>query len=420
MHLPIEKWIAERYSSQNITELFNESVICYKNGAYRASLLLSYLGFLTIVKETILSSKSATNFTIGEWNAIRKEVSNHESWEQGVTNALFRGTKAKPIFRLSDDLKEQVEYWRKRRNDAAHFKENEIGSFHTEALWSFIRSNVPKMAVDGGKEGLLNKFEDHFDEDKTAPGSDFTPLVKEIPTSVLTAELPSFFEELPARIDGKLYYTKSDTAKVYNEVFNLSNENAIVALTDYLKDRDRDIKFLSTFPNRLMVMRYTPAQIRTLWKTRLLASDAINPFPIYCEILRNNLIPMAELAGAHLALFNRFNQRSFHKLPESAADIHTLVEKGFYEVVYEEAIVNRELKKFLWVNDKCDMIASMVEHWPLNEKTVTTICVMAESSHPSQWLVRELKELFDNKPTIKNKFGKIVRKLGLSIPSEFK
>lgn len=65
MQLPIELWISERYQSQNINELYKEAVICYRNGAYRASLLLSYLGFLTIIKETIINSRPAIGFVDG-------------------------------------------------------------------------------------------------------------------------------------------------------------------------------------------------------------------------------------------------------------------------------------------------------------------------------------------------------------------
>ena len=35
MKLPIEKWIFEKGYGIDINKLFQESVICYKNGAYR-------------------------------------------------------------------------------------------------------------------------------------------------------------------------------------------------------------------------------------------------------------------------------------------------------------------------------------------------------------------------------------------------
>lgn len=49
------------------------------------------------------------------------------------------------------------------------------------------------MAMDGGKVGLLNKFADHFDDEKTPPGTSFKQLIREIFVSVVETEPPNFF-----------------------------------------------------------------------------------------------------------------------------------------------------------------------------------------------------------------------------------
>ncbi|RYZ91083.1 MAG: hypothetical protein EOP04_01785 [Proteobacteria bacterium] len=422
MKLPIEIWISERYQSGNINELFQEAVICYRNGAYRSSLLLSYLGFLTIIKETIQKSKPAADFAEGEWQEQQRKVSNHESWEQEVTNALFSGAKtgSKKIFLLNDDLRAQVQYWRSRRNDAAHNKDNKIIASHTEAFWVFLQSNIPKMVVNGGKDGLLLKFYEHFDDELTPPGSDFRHLVQEIPAAILESELPTFFHELPKYIDGRKYYLKNDTSKVFDEVFNLPDAKVVTALAAYLKQDDRDIKFLTAYPNRIPLMHYSAAELRALWKTRLLRADQVNPFIIYAELLRLGAIPPSELDAAHKSMFNRFHQVDFNKLPESDQDIATLLSNGYYEVIYKDAIEERELKRFLWVNDKCDMLISMVRHRPLDAKTVTTICTMVNSSNPSNWLIRELKELFADEPRVKHQFEALAAGAGIAMPEKLK
>ncbi|TDN79360.1 hypothetical protein DET49_13823 [Salegentibacter sp. 24] len=75
MKLPFEEWTIEKRFSRNVSKLFNEAFICYKGAAYRASLLFSYLGFLTIIKEIIIKSNKATSIPQGRWDDIWKEYS---------------------------------------------------------------------------------------------------------------------------------------------------------------------------------------------------------------------------------------------------------------------------------------------------------------------------------------------------------
>jgi len=421
MKLSIEQWLDERHYSQNVQELFKEAVICYRNHAYRASLLLSYLGFLSIIRDTINKSKPPVDFIEQEWKQKIKEINDHEGWENAVYDILIQGSKpkVKEVFKLNDDLKQQLAYWRSRRNDAAHYKDNEIGGHHTEAFWSFVKSNVPKMAVNGGMKGLLNKFFDHFDDEKTAPGTDFKPLVKEISTSVLLTELPDFFEQLKASIDGKMWYLDSESYKVFNEVFNLSDEKVVNALTHYLKDKNKDIKFLDIYPNRLIQMNYTDPDLRQLWKKKMFSNIYnINPFTIYSELLRNNLIPVDEISTVNAMLFSKYEQVSNRKLPIES-DIPTLIQSGFFDTIFDEAIVKKDLKMYKWVNSKCELIALLIEYTPLKNETVSCVCGMANSRYPSEWLIREINRTFSEKPAIKKSFEAIALKLGLEMPSGF-
>src|SRR6185295_17074722 len=88
------------------------------------------------------------------------------------------------------------EYWRGRRNDCAHARANEIGAVHVESLWLFIRSNLAKLIVAGGRTGLFERFRRHFDATFTPPGNDFLPLVQEIPLSVRHQEYKDFLRDI--------------------------------------------------------------------------------------------------------------------------------------------------------------------------------------------------------------------------------
>ncbi len=221
MKLQIEIWVLEKSYTNNISKLFNESVICYRNGAYRASLIFSYIGFLTIIKETIVKAKRPAAFTEPEWKNLISNINNDELWEKEVYEALIRVNK--PIFPLNDDLKLQLRYWKDRRNDCAHFKSNEIESQHTEAFWSFIKSNVPKMTVEGGMETLLNKFNEHFDNTKTPPDADFTHLAKEIEVSVQKNELKDFLKKLTNIVYIRSFHSNVEVSKVYCKILDVAD-----------------------------------------------------------------------------------------------------------------------------------------------------------------------------------------------------
>lgn len=419
MKLQIEFWVLEKGYSNNIRKLFNESVVCYRNGAYRASLIFSYIGFLTIIKETIIKSQRPITFTEPEWNSIISNINNDELWEKEVFDTLIRTRK--PIFPLTEDLKLQLRFWKDRRNDCAHFKHNEIESHHTEAFWSFIKSNIPKMTVEGGMATLLNKFDEHFDDTKTPVNADFTHLVKEIETSVLTINLNDFFADLKTRIDGRRWwYGDSDTLKVYSKILDVADARTQEALVDYLKKEERDIKYLNVYPDKVNQLNYTVSEIRTIWKTRIYnKSIAINPFNIFSGLLRHSLIPKEQIEEANKEIFGHFSQTDYHKLPERK-DIDTLKANSFFETVFKIAIVEKDLRDFMWVNSKCDLIISFIENFPLNAQIVKCVFEMSQRANPSQWLVRELKNSFSNMPDLKIQFHNIATSNSIAIPTEFR
>lgn len=404
MKLQIENWIIEKGYSNNVKGLFNESVICYRNGACRGSLIFSYIGFLTIIKETIIKAQRPSNFAEPEWGSLIQKINNDEYWEKEVYEALIRVVK--PIFPLNENLREQLRYWKDRRNDCAHYKDNEIESHHTESFWSFIKSNLPKMTVEGGLQSLLNKFEEHFDLTRTPPNYDYGHLVKEIEHSVLSKDLHIFFERLDTTLE--MTYMHTEATDISCKILDITSAKIQESMIEYLKKKNRDIKFLSLHPEKIQQLNYLPAEIRKIWKSRmhLNTSYYVNPFNIYAGMLKNNLVPHEEIDEANREVFNTFSQTSYHKLPEKK-DIDTLKANGYYDTVFQIAIEEKNLTDFKWVNSKCDLIINFIENSPLKEKTVICILEMANTSNPSQWLIKALNDLLSTAPTLKEKFKAI-------------
>jgi hypothetical protein len=123
MKLLFERWSEEQNFSIKANNLFQESFICYKNNAYRASLLFSYLGFLTHIKEVIIKTPPPASLKPGRWTNLLANLQNDDTWEKAVYEEITNSSN--PIFNIKEDLRLQVKYWKDRRNDAAHFKSNE-------------------------------------------------------------------------------------------------------------------------------------------------------------------------------------------------------------------------------------------------------------------------------------------------------
>lgn len=413
MRLPFEEWSIQKRFSNNVTTLLDEAFTCYKNAAYRASLLFSYLGFLTILKEVIIKSTKPTAIPQGRWDDIIRKLQNDDTWEKAVYEELINA--GNPIFNINDDLRQQIKYWKDRRNDCAHFKTNDIESHHTESFWSFVKSNLLKITIEGGKESLLNKFERHFDPTFTPPDADESYLVKEIDESIETTELSNFWVELINRIDqyGFIFQGESHATRVVNKIFEYCSEIVKENLSTFLKQKEYDLTIVSLYPDKINYLNYSPAEIRQIWRTRILNNKS-TAFSIYGTLLRNTLIPATEINESNNHMMN--GMTSYR--PEDDVTHIALAANGFGDLLFQDAIHSKRLDNFLWVNNRADMIAYYIEKYPLKDETVEVICEMYSRTKYSWWLGERLVKIFTDSSDKKNEFHSIATRMHLTIPTE--
>ncbi|NJM79038.1 MAG: hypothetical protein HC854_04260, partial [Flavobacterium sp.] len=86
----MDNWIEQKITKLSIDSksLFDESLLCYKIKAFRASLLFSYLGFLTIIKEIIISSKKPELIEQSRWDKIIFDLNIEDKWEKEFIDEL--------------------------------------------------------------------------------------------------------------------------------------------------------------------------------------------------------------------------------------------------------------------------------------------------------------------------------------------
>ncbi len=414
MKIPFEEWTTEKRFSNNVSKLFDESFTCYKNTAYRASLLFSYLSFLTILKEIIIKSAKPIAISQGRWDNIVAKLQSDDTWEKTVFEELTNATT--PIFNINEDLRQQIKYWKDRRNDCAHFKANDIESHHTESFWSFLKSNLSRITIEGGKESLLNKFEKHFDPTFTPPNADVTHLIKEIDESILPTELTDFWTNLINMIDpyGFEFRHDSTAPRIANKVFESCNDVTKENLASYLKSKKYDLTIVFLYPDKINFINYSSADIREVWRTRIWY-DKSSAFKIFGTLLRNSLIPAQEIKEANEHIIN--NAKDYR--PDDDATHLALARNGFGDSLFEIAFNIKRLNDwFVWVNPRADMIAYYIEKYPFKNETVEIICEMYSRSKYSHWLGERIVRIFKENPNKKTEFHTIATTNGFIIPTD--
>ena len=413
MKLPFEEWISKLHLSQNVTALLNEAFTCYRSFAYRASLHFSYLAFLTMIKELIMKSAKPMTVDQGRWDALVGKLQNDELWEKAVFTDLTNSTN--PIFNIPDDIRQQIKYWKDRRNDCAHFKSNNIDHYHSEAFWSFLKSNLYKITLEGGKASLLNKFERHFDLTYTPSNTDFTYLIAAIEDSVPIGELTSFWSELINVTDHVSWMVGEDgyPMQVFNKVFTICSSSTQSNLASFLLQSTADLKMVYHYPAQLGQFNYTPEQVREIWRTRIW-NDKSRALSIFGTLLRNDSIPPAELKEANEHVLEYISDFR----PRDQATHYGLSANGFGETIRVAILSDRFNDWYTWVNPRADLLAYYIEQYPLHEDVVTVICEMYNKSRYSHWLGERLAKLFTNNSEKKSEFHGIAIANGIVIPAE--
>lgn len=386
MQLHFESWINEQ--RQNISEdalvLFEESIICYRVGAYRASFLMSYLGFMKALKDRLLRSEKPDLVEDGKWNSIRKTLNDDNKWETTVfTTTQEKEKDSSKYYLISSDLMEEIPYWKKKRNECAHAKDTIISHSHIETFWLFLESNYAKFVVNGGKEALLNKIKQHFDSNFTRPGSDPTYLIKEIPLVVKEYELPILLQEIYSDcVYFDEIFINEDEYFFWKKVAYSSDNRLSRAFLKFIEMKeDVFTTLIFIFPDKLIEFSDNITLIRQFWKKLLfehLKYYTDNAWEVITIILRQGWIPNEEMAGFINKLYRAFSTLGMPTLEQAKI----LNEHGLLKIIKDYIFVSGKLNQYGGYN-------------LANEQSLTILYYLTHELLDDV-VVKELNELFKN------------------------
>ncbi|MFC7443392.1 hypothetical protein [Laceyella putida] len=347
MKLPMEKWLEEQDVSEQAKSTFQEAMICYKAGAYRAAYLFSYLFFMLVVRDRILQanySEEKRKQIQGTLNLLRDE----DKWETTVMECIKNeNNKRYETLEVKSKLRKYVDfYWRELRNNCAHAKDGYIDASHVEVFWHFLSSHMNEFVAIGSLEDALERINRHFDPTYTRRGADHTPLVQWLTRTISEDKIIPLIKGIFVNLD--LSFIK-ETNKFLSDLvranrfrpkfkeFLVQEEN-----NDYLVD------FLDAIPQEVIL--FTDEEdwfIRRIWKETA-KKLALNEDVLMLNMLKFDMIPVEdreEFFNQMLSL-----QLGFFLGSLNVVDIKFLEEVGFIKYFYENVMIGRLIKDQKWGN----------------------------------------------------------------------
>ena len=418
MELDIEKWLREQDIDKESLKLFEESVICYKAGAYRAGFLFSYLGTQNVLKDRIFRGDMPGNVREHFWNQTITKLRDDDVWENAVWTAL-ESTNNGSIFGLGDGhLKTQLQYWKGIRNDCAHAKDNEILSAHVEAYWAFLRSNLPKLVVSGGKDSIINRIKRHFDIKYTPSNTDPSPIIRDLIAGVREDELDEVFRELAEQTEDDFFYViwhteDSESAYFWKKIIELNDRTSSKCI-EYLINQSKDVLYfiIDCFPSLTTFISGNPEFIRNLWYEKI--SKFSNPYEVLASLFDNCCIPLEQTEEAISRVINDAKDSGIKPLT-----LLRLNHYGFSTIFKEVVFTNNgggRITIFDWANLHSSLISSFLLQCKLDIEIVTSICdAFRSSTHPFK-LRDSLLQFLNENQEIKNMFIEIAEEDGISLP----
>jgi len=400
MKLRIENWIDKNHFSEDTIMLFDDAIVCYKAGANRAALLFSYLAFMTVLKERIISGTRPSLFPESKWNGIISKLLNEDTWEKAVFDAVKtregrnqnKIRDRDPIFDISESLRDDIEYWKNRRNDCAHYKDNIIDHSHVESFWTFIESNLSKITLEGGMTTLINKIKNHFNPTLTPSGTDITPLVQEIESSVDKTKYKDFWEIF---LDtGDFFFDlSSHRLEFINRSLEINKDIVNKSAIQHIKKHKHYLKqFLSQYPDKILRLNLTEGEIRNLWTTDL-ADYNTHILTVYSSLLRNNLIPQNDIDEANKRVIKPARRYSVND-----NDHLVLLTNNFLSTFKSEILNNSNFigfKSYLWVNDRADLISEIIKKYPADLDILNKLAQHYNQSYNSDFLIERFEWMLD-------------------------
>lgn len=387
-----------------LRDILNDAIRCYRNGIARPALMLSYIAFIQAVRDNLLKSDMPKGFNEPRWKACMSKLRQENAWDEQVISCIKCRDKSS-YFELTDSLRDDVCYWRNRRNDCAHYKDSEITLSHVAAFWVFIMDNYNKFTPIGSLMQSVNDYKRHYNVSITPKGTSTEVIFKRLCLAIKTED------------DLLLFLKETDSCMEYEEQAQL--------LHDLLMDERHKSKVISLLTVKLkrvkmylalkpadvsVVLGNNPEMTRKFWyEDFMLFASCAN---VYVEMLRAKMIPQGEIKESLDMFLKHEYKRSAFRV-DSQEDFNVLKENGIYDIFIEEYLS----KEFVCDNprEKCyktDFYISLIQRGGITDKLIKALSESIKGTFPYT-LTNRLKDEIFNDGKSKKQYYDFIKKQGL-------
>ena len=384
-----------------LRDILNDAIRCYRNGIARPALMLSYIAFIQAVRDNLLKSDMPKGFNEPRWKACMSKLRQENAWDEQVISCI-KCRDNPPYFELTDSLRDDVCFWRNRRNDCAHYKDSEITLSHVAAFWVFIMHNYNKFTPIGSLMQSVNDYKRHYNVSITPKGTSTEVIFKRLCLAIKTED------------DLLLFLKETDSCMEYEEQAQL--------LHDLLMDERHKSKVISLLTVKLkrvkmylalkpadvsVVLGNNPEMTRKFWyEDFMLFASCAN---VYVEMLRAKMIPQGEIKESlDMFLKHEYKRSAFYL--DNPEDFNVLKENGLYDIFIEEYLS----KDFVCNNpgEKChktDFYISLIQRGGISDKLIKVLSESIKGTFPYTLENRLKGEIFKEEENKKQYLDSIVK-----------
>ena len=384
-----------------LRDILNDAIRCYRNGIARPALMLSYIAFIQAVRDNLLKSDMPKGFNEPRWKACMSKLRQENAWDEQVISCI-KCRDNPPYFELTDSLRDDVCFWRNRRNDCAHYKDSEITLSHVAAFWVFIMDNYNKFTPIGSLMQSVNDYKRHYNVSITPKGTSTEVIFKRLCLAIKTED------------DLLLFLKETDSCMEYGEQAQL--------LHDLLMDERHKSKVISLLTVKLkrvkmylalkpadvsVVLGNNPEMTRKFWyEDFMLFASCAN---VYVEMLRAKMIPQGEIKESlDMFLKHEYKRSAFYL--DNPEDFNVLKENGLYDIFIEEYLS----KDFVCNNpgEKChktDFYISLIQRGGISDKLIKVLSESIKGTFPYTLENRLKGEIFKEEENKKQYLDSIVK-----------
>lgn len=384
-----------------LRDILNDAIRCYRNGIARPALMLSYIAFIQAVRDNLLKSDMPKGFNEPRWKACMSKLRQENAWDEQVISCI-KCRDNPPYFELTNSLRDDVCYWRNRRNDCAHYKDSEITLSHVAAFWVFIMDNYNKFTPIGSLMQSVNDYKRHYNVSITPKGTSTEVIFKRLCLAIKTED------------DLLLFLKETDSCMEYEEQAQL--------LHDLLMDERHKAKVISLLTGKLkrvkmylalkpadvsVILGNNPEMTRKFWyEDFMLFASSAN---VYVEMLRAKMIPQGEIKESlDMFLKHEYKRNAFYL--DNPEDFNVLKENGLYDIFIEEYLS----KDFVCNNpgEKChktDFYISLIQRGGISDKLIKVLSESIKGTFPYKLENRLKCEIFKEEKNKKQYLDSIVK-----------